>query len=61
MQKKCKQDQADEGQGHAPLSNTHLENETEPQNKVSRWTFGFLKEHLPGRLFRMPSNLRTKI
>ena len=61
MQKKRKWDQADEEQGYAPLSNTHLENETEPQNKVSRWTFGFLKEHLPGRLFRMLSNLRTKI
>lgn len=56
MQKKRKRDKADEGPSRAPPiapGNSHLEKEseesdTELQCKVSRFTFGFLKEHLPG-------------
>jgi hypothetical protein len=52
MQKKQKREQDDEGPSHAPpigRSNSHLEEEsdTELQHKVSRFTFGFLEEHLP--------------
>ena len=53
MQRKRKRDKADEGPSCTPPiapGNSHLEeeSETELQNKVSRFTFGFLKEHLPG-------------
>ena len=68
MQKKWKQDRADEGLSHAPPvapSDSRLEEEsdTELQHKVSRFTFGFLKEYLPDKSSRnlLPLSLRTKI
>ena len=61
MQKKEKQDKADEGPSH----NSHLEedSDTELKQRVSRFTSWFLKELLPKKLSRkmLPLPLKTKV
>jgi len=68
MQKKRKQDKADEGPSHSPPiapSNSHLdeESDTKLKQKVGRFTFIFFKELLPDKLSRkmLPLPSRTKM